>query len=57
MGKGDVEIADIKKAEGYRTTTPTGDPYTFTMKSEGLWTVIVEFDTGVKVKVLVEVTE
>ena len=56
MGKGDVEIANIKSAEGYRTTTPTGNPYTFTMKSEGLWTVVVEYNTGVKVKVLVEVT-
>ncbi len=56
MGKGDVETANIKTAEGYRTVTPTGNPYTFTMKSEGVWTVIVEYNNGVKVKALVEVT-
>ncbi len=60
MGKGDVDAASIKNAEGYRTIAAAAisgaDPYTFTMKSAGVWTIVVEYNSGIKVKALVEVT-
>ncbi len=59
MGKGDVEVAAIKNAEGYRTLSASvingADSYTFTMKSAGIWTIVVEYNSGIKVKVLVDV--
>lgn len=59
MGKGDVDVAAIKNAEGYRTISASvingADPYTFTMKSAGTWTIVVEYNSGIKVKALVEV--
>ena len=59
MGKGDVEVNAVRNAEGYRTITSSvingADPYTFTMKSAGVWTVVIEYNNGIKVKALVDV--
>ena len=59
IGMGDVEVGAIKTAEGYKgisASNITSDPYTITFATEGTWTIVVEFNSGIKVKKVVTLT-
>ena len=53
IGYGECTTANIKQAEGYKginaSTINGADPYTIKFTKEGTWTVIVEFNNGIKV--------
>ncbi|MBE6685705.1 MAG: hypothetical protein E7591_00545 [Ruminococcaceae bacterium] len=53
IGYGECTAANIKQAEGYKginaSTINGADPYTINFTKAGTWTVLVEFNNGLKV--------